>query len=132
MSYQSTITRLFFILSSTDGSITRKELDMSYRMVEVERFDADQFQAEINLMKTADRSRLLTEAIHGLKQLSLKDQLRAIAWLCVLANADGFMDKSEWQFIYRLYNTELGLSLNEVMKVQKQLTHATRTTETVL
>jgi uncharacterized tellurite resistance protein B-like protein len=132
MSYQFTLTRLFFLLCSSDGSISRRELDMSQRMLETERLDRDQFQAEINILKTAEHSRLLADSISSLKQLSQREQVRAIAWLCVLANADGFMDKKEWQFIYRLYNTELGLSLNEIMNIQKQLSRASRTAETVL
>jgi len=39
----------------------------------------------------------------------------------VIANADGFMDKSEWHFIYNLYHRELSLQLDEVMKKQKEL-----------
>jgi hypothetical protein len=39
----------------------------------------------------------------------------------VIANADGFMDKTEWQFIYKVYHKELGLNLDEIMKTQKEL-----------
>jgi hypothetical protein len=46
--------------------------------------------------------------------------------MCVLANSDGFMDKSEWQFIYKIYHKELHLALDDIMHVQKELSLMTR------
>jgi hypothetical protein len=43
-----------------------------------------------------------------------------------MANADGFMDKSEWQFIYKIYHKELHLPLDDIMEVQKELNMLTR------
>ena len=42
-------------------------------------------------------------------------------WLCVVANADSFMDKKEWMLIYKIYQTELNLQLDDIMQVQKDL-----------
>jgi hypothetical protein len=39
----------------------------------------------------------------------------------VLANADGFMDRNEWQLIYQIYHKELALPLSEIFTVQKEL-----------
>ena len=64
---------------------------------------------------------VLSECLEELKKLDHKKQARCVAWLCVIANADGFMDKAEWQFIYNLYHKELHLQLDEVMKLQKEL-----------
>jgi hypothetical protein len=41
--------------------------------------------------------------------------------MCVIANSDGFMDKEEWVLIYKIYNTELNLSLDDIMKTQREL-----------
>ena len=46
--------------------------------------------------------------------------------MCVLANSDGFMDKAEWQFIYKIYHKELNLPLDSIMEVQKELAKHTR------
>jgi len=46
--------------------------------------------------------------------------------LCVVANGDGFMDKTEWQLIYRIYHKELNLPLEEIFKVQKELNRLPR------
>jgi hypothetical protein len=57
----------------------------------------------------------------GLKNLNVKQQIRIIAWLCVVANADGFMDRGEWQLIYNIYHKELNLPLHDIFAVQKEL-----------
>ena len=31
------------------------------------------------------------------------------------------MDKEEWTLIYKIYHTELGLPIGEIMEVQKEL-----------
>jgi hypothetical protein len=31
------------------------------------------------------------------------------------------MDKKEWMLIYKIYGSELGLSLDEILKTQKEL-----------
>jgi hypothetical protein len=64
---------------------------------------------------------LYAETIVALKQMSSKDQVRSIAWMCVIANADGFMDRSEWQLIYTIYHKELNLPLHDIFAVQKDL-----------
>jgi hypothetical protein len=53
--------------------------------------------------------------------LDLKQQIRIVAWLCVVANADGFMDRAEWQLIYKVYHKELNLPLHDIFAVQKDL-----------
>jgi hypothetical protein len=73
------------------------------------------------LLKSKDKSVLYTDALLELKKLEMKDQIRIIAWMCVVANADGFMDKNEWQLIYKIYHKELALVLSEIFSVQKEL-----------
>jgi hypothetical protein len=63
----------------------------------------------------------LTELITSMRMLTREEQIQCIAWLCVIANADGFMDKTEWQVIYRIYYKEHQLPLDEIMQMQKTL-----------
>jgi len=48
-------------------------------------------------------------------------QIRTIAWLCLIANSDGFMANEEWQFIYKTYFHELKLSREKILEEQKIL-----------
>jgi len=121
MDYHTTITSLFFLLIYADESISDKELSRGKQMMEIEGLDESKFNSLIERLKTKKRDTIYSECVAGLKKMNREKQIRCIAWLCVVANADGFMDKKEWMLIYKIYNTELGLQLDDIMKVQKQL-----------
>jgi uncharacterized tellurite resistance protein B-like protein len=121
MNFKEVLTKLYFILICSDGNVNEKEVSYGRKMVEAEGIDEKYFFSQIKLLEVNNQQALLPEAISNLKKLSREEQIRCIAWLCVIANSDGFMDKAEWQMIYRLYHKELDLPLDEVMKVQKSL-----------
>ncbi len=109
------------MLIVADGKIDEKEIALGQQMSAVEGISRDEFSTQMVFLKSKDLVKLYQESLAGLKRLDRKQQIRAIAWLCVVANADGFMDRSEWQFIYKVYHKELGLPLDEIMAVQKNL-----------
>ena len=121
MNYSTLITRLYFLLIYADGNVNERELTSARHMIRSEGIDESQFRQDLENCKSKNHDQLLDDCIGGLKRLELVQQIRIVAWLCVLANADGFMDRSEWQLIYRIYHKELGLPLNEIFSVQKEL-----------
>jgi uncharacterized tellurite resistance protein B-like protein len=121
MNFKEVLTRLYFILICSDGNVNEKEVSYGRKMVEAEGIDEKYFFSQIKILEVHNQQELLPEAIAGIKKLSRQDQIRCIAWLCVIANSDGFMDKAEWQMIYKIYHKELNLPLDEIMKVQKTL-----------
>jgi uncharacterized tellurite resistance protein B-like protein len=121
MIYNTLLTRLYFLLVHADGSVNEKELSTASKMVKVEGINEEEFNVQIALLKAKDRDSLFTETMIALRQLSSKDQVRIIAWMCVIANADGFMDRSEWQLIYKIYHKELNLPLHDIFAIQKEL-----------
>jgi uncharacterized tellurite resistance protein B-like protein len=121
MNFKEVLTRLYFILICSDGNVNEKEVSYGRKMVEAEGIDEKYFFSQIKILEVNNQHELLPEAIAGIKKLSRQEQIRCIAWLCVIANSDGFMDKAEWQMIYKIYHKELNLPLDEIMKVQKTL-----------
>lgn len=121
MNFKEVLTKLYFILICSDGNVNEKEVAYGRKMVEAEGIDEQYFFSQIKLLEVNNQQGLLPEAIVHLKKLNREEQMRCIAWLCVIANADGFMDKAEWAMIYRLYHKELQLPLDEIMKIQKNL-----------
>lgn len=115
------MTTLYYLLIYADGKVNEREISLGKKMMTAEGFEEKGFEAALESLKTKDKSTLLAECVAGLKKLDLKAQIRCIAWLCVIANSDGFMDKEEWVLIYKVYHTELKLSLDEIMKTQKEL-----------
>ncbi len=121
MSYDKVITHLYYLLIASDGHINDKEIAAAKKMVQCESMDDSVFQSEMLLLPSLDKKKVYSEAVVVLKKLPHKKQVRIIAWLCVLANADGFMDKLEWQFIYGLYQKELHLDLQEIFDAQREI-----------
>ena len=121
MDYKTTVSSLFFLLTHADGDMSEKEIMRGKQMMEAEGIQENQFNQLLERLKLQDRNTIYADCIKALKKLDRKNQLRCIAWLCVVANADGFMDKKEWMLIYKLYQNELGLLLDDVMSVQKDL-----------
>lgn len=122
MNYQHILTTLYYLLIHADDTANSKEISACDQMIMAERFSKDEFYHALDQLKAKNQSTLLSACMTDMKKLQKKEQIRIIAWLCVLANADGFMERSEWQLIYQVYHKELNLPLNEIFEVQKDLT----------
>ncbi|MFZ5970400.1 MAG: TerB family tellurite resistance protein [Bacteroidota bacterium] len=121
MNLKSVLANLYYLLIYADGKINDREVVLGKKMMAAEGMDEVALHKHIDLLKTKDKGTILKDSIASLRKLDSKQQVRCIAWLCVVANSDGFMDKEEWMFIYKIYHTELKLSLDEIMKTQKDL-----------
>jgi len=121
MDSKTTLSSLFFLLVHADGTVNEKELTRGKQMMESEGIDQTKYNSLTEKLKLRDTNEIYLECVKALKKLDTKTQIKWIAWLCVVANADGFMDKKEWMLIYKLYQSELNLQLDEIMKVQKDL-----------
>ena len=122
MSFKSIIIRLYYMLIHSDGKVNEGEVALGKRMMEAENIGESEFDNLVLALKERDIAAIYKECVFELKKLPPVLQIRCIAWLCVLANADGFMDRAEWQFIYKIYHKELQLPLDVIMVQQKELT----------
>jgi len=121
MNLKSALIKLYFLLVHADGEVNDREVQLGNQMAKIEGLSETEFSVAMEMLKKRATANVYEESIEELKKLDHQKQVRCVAWLCVVANADGFMDKSEWQFIYKVYHKELGLNLDEIMKVQKDL-----------
>lgn len=112
---------LYYLLVYDDGSPNQKEIAAAKEMIIAEGIGEEAFNVQMQLLKSTDSKNLYKDCVLAIKTLSVQQQIRIVAWLCVIANADGFMDKGEWQLIYTLYHRELNLPLSEIFSVQKEL-----------
>jgi len=126
MSYKSVITRLYSLLINSDGKVNHGEITLGKKMMQAEGIVEAEFNAELEFLSGKDQADIYRECLRDLKRLKPEQQIRCIAWMCVLANSDGFMDRVEWQFIYKIYHKELHLALDDIMQVQKELSLMTR------
>jgi uncharacterized tellurite resistance protein B-like protein len=121
MNFKSIIIRLYYMLIYSDGKVNDGEISSGKRMIQSEGISEQEFMFQLDSLRGKDTAVIYRETLVELKRLKPERQIRCIAWLCVLANSDGFMDRTEWQFIYKIYHKELQLPLDIIMEVQKDL-----------
>ena len=119
--YTFILSKLYFLLVYADGSVNEKEAATAKHMIKTEVINESDFKTLMEALKSKNKEALFTETLQAAKKLDLKQQIRIVAWLCVVANADGFMDRAEWQLIYKVYHKELNLPLHDIFAVQKDL-----------
>ncbi|MDH5367881.1 MAG: hypothetical protein OEW67_12920 [Cyclobacteriaceae bacterium] len=115
----ATIAQLYYLLIHADDRVDKKETEMGKKLVETEELNPELFYNEIDRLENVDYKKLLPECADVLKKFEKKVQIRYIAWMCIIANSDGFMDKEEWKLIYQLYHNQLKLPLDAIMEEQK-------------
>jgi uncharacterized tellurite resistance protein B-like protein len=101
--------------------VNEKETALGKQMAKLESIEEKTFEDNLAALKQKDQAVLLRDTVSAMRKLSNKQQIRCIAWLCVVANGDGFMDKEEWTLIYKIYHTELQLPMSDIMEEQKEL-----------
>ncbi len=121
MNYESILVKLYHLLVHADGTANSRELSAGRQMIKAEGISKVEFDNQLAAMKKRKPDVLYSECLEALKKIDHEKQIRCLAWVSLIANADGFMDKTEWQFIYKLYHTELSLQLKDIMKCQKEL-----------
>lgn len=126
MSFKSIIIRLYYMLIYSDGKVNDGEVSLGKRMIQAEGISEQEFIVQLDSLKVKDTAIIYRETLAELRCLKPERQIRCVAWLCVLANSDGFMDRTEWQFIYKIYHKELQLPLDVIMEVQKELARIAR------
>lgn len=116
-----TIGKLFYLITRADNVFDDKERKMGERMIEAENIERDKFYVIVDSLEGANLDELFNECTAMLRKFDVNTQIHHLAWLCVIANSDGFMDKSEWNVIYKLYKVQLGLDLDAIMNRQKEI-----------
>ena len=114
MKHKSVLAKLYYTLIHADNKMNEREVALGRQMVHCEGLPESSFQSEVDSLSGKPTTLIYNEIVEGLKQLEPALQVRCIAWMCVIANADGFMDKKEWQFIYQII-TDTGIVLQEVL-----------------
>ncbi|MEM6522966.1 MAG: hypothetical protein AAF693_04205 [Bacteroidota bacterium] len=123
--YTDTIVELFYLVIIADGEVDPKELEMGRSMARIEGLDSTEFENGVaKLIK--DGREVYADCVSGLKKLTQDSQVKFLAWMCLIANADGFMHNKEWDIIYKLYHKELKLDRQSILDHQFKLNQKLR------
>lgn len=119
--FKDTLIKAYYYIANADGKIDDKEVELSNKMIAKENIDKAVFDKKINSFENIELNQIMESLISDLKKLPKTDQIKILAYMSNIANADGFMDAAEWKMIYNIYKRELDLELEEIIKVQKQI-----------
>jgi len=119
------IVSLYYLLIHADGSIHHNEIEVGTLMRALEGINDDQFEAYLSTLRGQDQKAIYERCLQALRSCKKTEQIRIIAWMSKIANADGNLDPAEWALFYQIYFRELGIQLGEILKVQKQLSSET-------
>lgn len=120
MTKESILLKLYILLVYSDGLITTNEYKMGQCMIKHEGIEEREFLNLVREYVDDNRNHIAREVVLHMKNLPMQEQLRFVAWMNLIANADGFIDNREWSFIYMVYS-ELGLSLSDIISAQHEL-----------
>jgi len=115
------ISSFYYLMICADGIIDRRELQWGNIMLEAEKIDKKDFNSRLDQYSTIDKDIILESCLQALKKCSTALQLRCVAWMGLIANADGFMAPKEWELIFTIYSHELELDLKNILDMQKEL-----------
>lgn len=119
--YLSGIVGLYYLLIHADGEVNEKEIRSGQMMRRYEGIEEKAFRNLLNAYSEAEKEVIYDHCLASIRNCSVEDQVRIIAWMSRVANSDGFMDPEEWKLIYQIYYHELNLELQDILKVQKSL-----------
>lgn len=123
MNANATIAQLYYLIITADGKIDEREIEMGKLLVKMEGLNDELFRKEMDRLTDGniDVIQIIDECLSVLEKLEMRLQIRYMAWVCVIANSDGFMDKKEWELVYKLYSGVLNLPMDRIMIEQKEI-----------
>ena len=119
--YLEGFSAFYYLMICADGVIDERELQWGKKMMQAEQINETRFNSKVEQFNQRNLKDVYNICINALKKCSTDQQLKCIAWMSVIANADGFMAPKEWQLLYDVYSRELNLDLKNILKLQSEL-----------
>ena len=113
--FKESIVKLYHILSNLDNNYGAKEERLLELMMSYEGISHSYLKEQRQKITSLGRNEISLDAMALLKRCDHQEQVRCVAWLARIANADGFMSTNEWSLIYDTYKKWLKIDLNDVM-----------------
>ena len=122
--YFHALTLLYHLMIHADDEVDPRELKMGEIMLEREGMNRVHFFKQVKEFDDLKRNLIYDRCLVYLKKCNVDQQMTCIAWMVIIANADGFMAREEWAIIHRIYHKELNLNLALIMALQREINAA--------
>ncbi len=119
--YFHALTLLYHMMIHADNNVDQRELKMGQIMLEIEGMNSARFIKQVKEFDDMGKDHIYDRCLVYLRKCNADQQTRCIAWMAMIANADGFMAKEEWKLIHKIYHSELNIKLASIMALQKEI-----------
>jgi uncharacterized tellurite resistance protein B-like protein len=120
-SYQIAMCKIYYLTIYADGDLTEDEYETGKRILKDEGITIDSLDIDVlRQFQTLVRQDQIKDCEHSLRELTRNEQVKCIAWMCLLAESDWVMSKPE-SAIYEYFLKALDLSLSEISLEQSEM-----------
>ena len=114
---ESTLS-LCYLIGNTNGNMTHFETRMYEFIKHEENITEEVADLIVGEIETMSHEYILERGIQALNQCEKTDQVKCLAWMNKIANADGYLADHEWSIIYQVYSKELNITLKEILEFE--------------
>lgn len=119
--FREGLSSLYFLLICADNVIDPREVRMGKNMLRIEDIGEDWFFEQIDLYSNMSKKGVYDFCLKALRRCDQEHQLRCIAWMSLIARADGVRSQEELDLIYRIYHDEFHLPMDSILEVLGQI-----------
>ena len=118
--FQELLISAYYYILIADGMVDRKELSFGNLMIEKEKINKADFEDKLDELSDRDVDQIREEIKHSLKNQPHEKQLKIVAYMVKIADADGVKDPHEMTSIQRIMQG-LNLHVNDIIKAKRDL-----------
>ena len=122
--FKEAFTYLYFLMLSADKIADLKELSLGNKIIKLEKLNKEEVMRELDILSAMPREKVYEQGMHYLKTTTRENQLKCLAYIDLMAKADGSIDEKERQLLSDLVEKELHLSMSEIIEIEKYLEKA--------
>ena len=118
--FKKTLVEAYYYIMIADGLVDPRELSFGSLMIEKEGITREDFEKELDEMSITDVDVITQNLRESMLALTKEQQLKIVAYMVKIADADGTKDPSEMTSIQRVMEG-LELHINDIIKMKQQL-----------
>ncbi|MCG8308115.1 MAG: hypothetical protein MI975_12040 [Cytophagales bacterium] len=119
--FQRAFAHLYYLMLSADKIADLNELELGNKIIALENLDKTEVMKDLDLLSAVPRNEALKDCIDLLKSISRKEQQKCLAYVKLIANADGSYDDSESDLLNEIGTNELNILPSEIRDIEREL-----------
>jgi len=117
-----TLAKIYFLMADLENGINVEEETLKQKIMKLEDVPESIFElAEQQHLEHKNINEKTADCIQSLEQLNEVERTRCLAWMSLIANADGNLGDKEWDLIADLYIDVFDISVRDVVETKLEL-----------